>query len=346
MATRNYLPRYFGDQGLLKRALPGFAVRPQQQTVAAAIDAALAAPRRRRADRGRNGGRKDAGLSHPRLAARQAGLPHRRLDPYARPASPARRKRCPPRPVRLEVARGSRRRQRARQLSVSSGYGRRAGRPVDRRRPAVRARSRPGAAPRRRAMSPNWTSLIPAGPISGPTPTPARSRSAASLTAASTTGCGARRRKPSILLVNHALFFSDLAVRRSGEPDAKLLPDYDFVVFDEAHHLETAAAAAFGIAFSSARLPVLMDKAPPRRPAARHEHGPAEGHRSRSRSRSSTRSCTAAARSSLSPTSCAASRPCSRARAQAAATGAAAGRAAHRTAQAGHGRPARPERPH
>ena len=63
-----------------------------------------------------------------------------------------------------------------------------------------------------------------------------------------------------LLLVNHALFFSDLAVRRSGEPDAKLLPDYDFVVFDEAHHIETAAAAAFGVAFSSSRLPVLLDK--------------------------------------------------------------------------------------
>lgn len=64
----------------------------------------------------------------------------------------------------------------------------------------------------------------------------------------------------SILLVNHALFFSDLAVRQSGEADAKLLPDYDFVVFDEAHHLETAAAAAFGVAFSSVRLPALMEK--------------------------------------------------------------------------------------
>lgn len=63
-----------------------------------------------------------------------------------------------------------------------------------------------------------------------------------------------------ILLVNHALFFSDLAVKRGGEPDAKLLPDYDFVVFDEAHHLETAAASAFGIAFSSGRLPALLDK--------------------------------------------------------------------------------------
>lgn len=64
----------------------------------------------------------------------------------------------------------------------------------------------------------------------------------------------------SLLLVNHALFFSDLAVRRSGEPDAKLLPDYDFVIFDEAHHLETTAAAAFGVSFSSSRLPTLLDK--------------------------------------------------------------------------------------
>ena len=64
----------------------------------------------------------------------------------------------------------------------------------------------------------------------------------------------------SILLVNHALFFSDLVMRARGESDAKLLPDYSFVVFDEAHHLETAAAAAFGVAFSSGRLPTLIDK--------------------------------------------------------------------------------------
>jgi ATP-dependent DNA helicase DinG len=64
----------------------------------------------------------------------------------------------------------------------------------------------------------------------------------------------------SILLVNHALFFADLTVRASGDPDAKLLPDYSFVVFDEAHHLESAAAAAFGVSFSSARLPGLMEK--------------------------------------------------------------------------------------
>ncbi len=64
----------------------------------------------------------------------------------------------------------------------------------------------------------------------------------------------------SVLLVNHALFFSDLALRKGTTPDAHLLPDYDFVVFDEAHHLETAAAGAFGVAFSSARLPALLEK--------------------------------------------------------------------------------------
>ncbi len=64
----------------------------------------------------------------------------------------------------------------------------------------------------------------------------------------------------SLLLVNHALFFSDLVLRRSPTPEARLLPDYDFVVFDEAHHLEAAAAGAFGVAFSSARLPALLDK--------------------------------------------------------------------------------------
>lgn len=71
----------------------------------------------------------------------------------------------------------------------------------------------------------------------------------------------------SILLVNHALFFSDLVLRQSGDPDAKLLPDYNFVVFDEAHHLESAAAGAFGISFSSGRLPGLVEKI---RRAVRH----------------------------------------------------------------------------
>ena len=42
-----------------------------------------------------------------------------------------------------------------------------------------------------------------------------------------------------ILIVNHALFFTDLALRRAG---ATILPDYKVVIFDEAHTLEDVAA--------------------------------------------------------------------------------------------------------
>jgi ATP-dependent DNA helicase DinG len=63
----------------------------------------------------------------------------------------------------------------------------------------------------------------------------------------------------SVILVNHALFLADLAVRRS-EPEARVLPDYSFVIFDEAHHLEDAASGAFGVTLSSSRLPALLAK--------------------------------------------------------------------------------------
>ncbi|MGO8670912.1 MAG: ATP-dependent DNA helicase [Capsulimonadaceae bacterium] len=63
----------------------------------------------------------------------------------------------------------------------------------------------------------------------------------------------------SIIIVNHALFFSDLAMRHLEE-EATILPDYAFVVFDEAHHLEAAAAGAFGIACSSSRISSLTEK--------------------------------------------------------------------------------------
>jgi ATP-dependent DNA helicase DinG len=50
-----------------------------------------------------------------------------------------------------------------------------------------------------------------------------------------------------VLVVNHALFFSDLALRRAG---ASLLPDYKVVIFDEAHTLEDVAADHLGIQVS------------------------------------------------------------------------------------------------
>jgi ATP-dependent DNA helicase DinG len=56
----------------------------------------------------------------------------------------------------------------------------------------------------------------------------------------------AKRRMNSgtILVVNHALFFSDLALRMAG---VNYLPKYDAVILDEAHTIEDVAAKHFGI---------------------------------------------------------------------------------------------------
>ena len=56
-----------------------------------------------------------------------------------------------------------------------------------------------------------------------------------------------------ILVVNHALFFSDLALRIQN-PDAGFLPDYDAVVFDEAHTLEAVAGDHLGLSVSSSQV--------------------------------------------------------------------------------------------
>jgi ATP-dependent DNA helicase DinG len=50
-----------------------------------------------------------------------------------------------------------------------------------------------------------------------------------------------------ILVVNHALFFSDLALRSAG---VQYLPRYDLVVFDEAHTIEDVAGQHFAIRMS------------------------------------------------------------------------------------------------
>ncbi len=50
--------------------------------------------------------------------------------------------------------------------------------------------------------------------------------------------------KRQLLVVNHHLFFSDLALRKGGF--AELLPRYEAVIFDEAHHIENVASLFFG----------------------------------------------------------------------------------------------------
>ncbi|TWT39893.1 putative ATP-dependent helicase DinG [Thalassoglobus neptunius] len=69
----------------------------------------------------------------------------------------------------------------------------------------------------------------------------------------------ARRRvwNADILVVNHALFFSDLALRRDG---ASVLPDYEVAIFDEAHTLEDVAASHLGMVISHGQYNYLFNK--------------------------------------------------------------------------------------
>lgn len=60
-----------------------------------------------------------------------------------------------------------------------------------------------------------------------------------------------------LLVVNHALFFADLAVRRQG---GGVLPDYHAVIFDEAHTLEDVAADHLGIGVSQGGVEYILNQ--------------------------------------------------------------------------------------
>jgi ATP-dependent DNA helicase DinG len=60
-----------------------------------------------------------------------------------------------------------------------------------------------------------------------------------------------------ILVVNHALFFSDLALRQDR---ASILPDYDIVVFDEAHTLDQVASDHLGVNVASSQVQYVLNK--------------------------------------------------------------------------------------
>ncbi len=62
-----------------------------------------------------------------------------------------------------------------------------------------------------------------------------------------------------VVVVNHHLFFADLALRSSsaGDAGAAVLPRYDAVIFDEAHAVEEVATEHFGVQLSSFRVAEL-----------------------------------------------------------------------------------------
>jgi ATP-dependent DNA helicase DinG len=68
-----------------------------------------------------------------------------------------------------------------------------------------------------------------------------------------------RAQESDIIIVNHHLFFADLAIKQASEyaPDAGILPEVGAVIFDEAHELEDVAGNYFGVSVSNQRLEEL-----------------------------------------------------------------------------------------
>jgi ATP-dependent DNA helicase DinG len=70
----------------------------------------------------------------------------------------------------------------------------------------------------------------------------------------------ARRRiaQANILVVNHALFMSDLALR--SESGGGILPKYDIAIFDEAHTLEAVAGEHLGLRVTSGQVEYTLNR--------------------------------------------------------------------------------------
>lgn len=68
--------------------------------------------------------------------------------------------------------------------------------------------------------------------------------------------------KADVIVVNHHLLMSDLAVRRStgNWGDAAVLPAYSRLIIDEGHHLEDAAAAHLGVNVSNRSMQRLFNR--------------------------------------------------------------------------------------
>jgi ATP-dependent DNA helicase DinG len=70
------------------------------------------------------------------------------------------------------------------------------------------------------------------------------------------TGMHAKAVASDIVVVNHHLFFADLAAR--DRAFGAILPDYDAVIFDEAHEIEDIAGQYFGLSISNLQIHELI----------------------------------------------------------------------------------------
>lgn len=63
-----------------------------------------------------------------------------------------------------------------------------------------------------------------------------------------------RAENADIIIGNHTLMCLDLVVRRNSDDKATIVPNYDFLVVDEAHHLEDVASDAFSAQITDTRI--------------------------------------------------------------------------------------------
>src|SRR6202142_2450457 len=92
-----------------------------------------------------------------------------------------------------------------------------------------------------------------------------------------------RAQEADLIIVNHHLFFADLAIRQ--DDFGSILPEYSAVVFDEAHEIEDVASDYFGRQISSYRFEELARDTESMLRMLRIEAGPLRKHLARIRER-------------------------------------------------------------
>ena len=67
-----------------------------------------------------------------------------------------------------------------------------------------------------------------------------------------------RAQQADIIVANHHLFFADLALKE-GDSGARVLPEFELAIFDEAHQVEAVATSYFGLRVSTGQIIRLFD---------------------------------------------------------------------------------------
>ncbi|MHB8346490.1 MAG: ATP-dependent DNA helicase [Acidiferrobacterales bacterium] len=248
--------RCLGPDGPLASRLHGFVVRPAQQQIAARIETALAECSTYVVESGTGTGKTFAYLVPALLSGKKVLVStgtrnlqdqlYRRDLPLVRDALG--------RPVTVALLKGRSNYLCLARLERAEIEGRQGGR----RRDATLVRIR------------EWAAITVSGDIAELSDVPEDSELWPLVTSTSDNCLGgqcshyaqchvnrARREAlaADVLVVNHHLFFADLALREEGV--GQLLPGVEALIFDEAHQLPEIASGFFGISLSSQQLNAL-----------------------------------------------------------------------------------------